>query len=229
MDKKRGIFYAVGVGPGDPELMTRKACRVLADCPVIAAPRTKNGHMLALEIAKQAVELEDKTILPLDFTMAQDEKTRKESYRAAALLAEETLLEGKDVAMVNLGDVSLFATAFYLLEIIREDGFETAMLPGVMSISAVAARLGRSLTRIDAPLHILPGTMPLDEALRLDGTKVIMKSGRAVQEAIDALARANLLDRAAMVANCGLPGEQVFYDLRRVPADVSYFATIVVG
>lgn len=229
MQEKRGIFYAVGVGPGEPELITRKACRILEEASVIAAPRTKQGRMLALEIAQEAVRLENKTILPLEFTMSHDAAVREASYRAAAQAVEEKLQAGQDVAMVNLGDVSLYATAYYLLDIIRQDGFAVQMIPGVTSLSAVAARLGASLTKMEAPLHILPGSMPLDEALGLPGTKVIMKSGSAVQEAITAIDRAGLLDRAAMVADCGLPGEQVFYDLRRVPADVSYFATILVG
>ena len=81
---KQGIFYCVGVGPGDPELMTLKAVRVVEGCPVIAAPRTKSGEMLALEIAKQAMNLEDKLILPIDFSMTRDEDRRQEEYEAGA-------------------------------------------------------------------------------------------------------------------------------------------------
>ena len=66
---KKGVFYGVGVGPGDPELMTLKAVRVLERCPVIAAPRTKSGEMLALDIASAAVDLGEKTVVPLYFSM----------------------------------------------------------------------------------------------------------------------------------------------------------------
>ena len=68
----RGVCWGVGVGPGDPELITLKAARVLERCPVIAAPRTKSGEMLALDIVRGAVDLSGKTILPLAFTMSQD-------------------------------------------------------------------------------------------------------------------------------------------------------------
>ena len=74
--EKQGVFYAVSVGPGDPELLTRQACRVLADCPVVAAPRMKSGRMLALDIAAGAVDTQGKTILPLDFTMERSEAVR---------------------------------------------------------------------------------------------------------------------------------------------------------
>ena len=226
--ENRGIFYAVGVGPGDPELMTRKACAVLERCRVIAAPQTASGQMLALSIARQAVELSKKTILPLTFTMQRDEAAREASYRAAAQKIEESLSHGEDVAMVNLGDVSIYATAYYVLHFIRVDGYEVEMVPGVASFSAVAARLNESLTEMDRPLHILPGHCDLDEALSLPGTKVLMKSGRGIHEAVQALERRGLIDRAALVADCGLPTEQVYTDLRELPDGLSYFATIIV-
>lgn len=228
MNQETGIFYAVGVGPGDPELLTRKACAILERCSVLAAPQTPSGQMLALEIARGAVDLEDKTILPLSFSMARDPAIREQGYRAAADGIEAALRAGLDVAMVNLGDVSIYATAYYVLEHIRRDGFETVMVPGITSFSAVAARLGCSLTEPDQPVHIVPGGADLDAALQQPGTKILMKSGIAAGEAIQALERCGLLARAALVADCGLPTEQVFYDLRALPQTLSYFATIVV-
>lgn len=218
--EKQGVFCAVSVGPGDPELLTRQACRVLEACDIIAAPRMKSGRMLALDIAAGAVDMQGKTILPLDFTMARDAAVREDSYRTA-------LAAGQDVAMVNLGDVSVYATAYYMLERIRADGFETVMCPGVTSFCAVAARLGRSLTRTEEPLHILPGSAELDSALALPGTKVIMKSGKAIHETAAALERRGMAANAGMVADCGLETEQVCTDLRHLPEEISYFATIV--
>ena len=171
--------------------------------------------------------MQGKTILPLDFTMARDEVVREESYRTAAGAIKAELAAGRDVAMVNLGDVSVYATAYYILERIRSDGFEVVMCPGVTSFCAVAARLGRSLTRMEEPLHILPGSMDMDSALTLEGTKVLMKSGRAMRETVDALERHGLAARAGMVADCGLETEQVYTDLRQLPEEISYFATIV--
>ena len=209
MGKKTGTFYAVSVGPGDPELLTLQAVRTLERCAVIAAPQTASGHMLALDIARAAVDLRGKKILPLAFSMSTDAGTREACWRAAADAVEAALDAGDDVALVNLGDVSLYATAYYILDLIR-------------------ARLGRSLTRMEEPVHILPGSADLADALRLPGTKVLMKSGRAIREAVDAIAQAGLLDRAALVADCGLPTEQVCEDLRQLPEQLSYFATILV-
>ena len=221
MNSANGTFYAVGVGPGAPELLTLQTVNLLRQCPVIAAPQTRSGQMLALDIAQGALDLREKEILPLSFTMSHEPALREESYQTF-------LQKGLDVAMVNLGDVSIFATAYYILERIREDGFRTVMAPGVTSFSAVAARLGCSLTQIDAPLHIIPASADLDLALQFPGTKVLMKSGSAIHETVHALERAGLLDRAALVADCGLPTEQVYRDLRKLPEKLSYFATIIV-
>ena len=228
MNDTNGTFYAVGVGPGDPGLLTLQAANILKRCPVIAAPQTKSGQMLALDIARSALNLREKEVLPLSFTMSREPSLREESYQTAARQIEAFLQKGLDVAMVNLGDVSVFATAYYILERIREDGFETLMAPGVTSFSAVAARLGCSLTQIDAPLHIIPASADLDLALQFPGTKVLMKSGSAIHETVQALERVGLLDRAALVADCGLPTEQVYRDLCELPENLSYFATIIV-
>ena len=229
MNDTYGTFYAVGVGPGDPELLTLQAVNILKRCPVIAAPQTRSGQMLALDIARGAVDLREKKILPLAFTMSHDASLREESYREAARQIGAFLQKGADVAMVNLGDVSIYATAYYIFAELREAGFETVMVPGVTSFCAVAAALGWSLTEISAPLHIIPASADLDWALSLPGTKVLMKSGSAIWDTIAALERNGCLSRAAMVADCGLPTQKVFYDLTKLPETVSYFATILVG
>ena len=164
MSEQTGTFYAVSVGPGDPELLTLQAVRVLENTPVIAAPQTASGQMLALDIARGAVDLTGRSVLPLRFTMSHDAAVRAESYRAAASAVEAELRQGRDVAMVNLGDVALFATAYYIFAEIERDGFPARMLPGVTSVAAVAARLGQSLTEMEQPLHILPASCDLDAA-----------------------------------------------------------------
>ena len=138
---KKGVFYGVGIGPGDPELMTLKAVRVLERCPVVAAPRTKSGGMLALDIASRAVDLKGKTVVPLDFSMERDRAVQRAAHLAAAEAVREHLDGGRDVAMLNLGDVSIYATYSYLMEILRAQGYETVMVPGVPSFCAVAAML----------------------------------------------------------------------------------------
>lgn len=229
MEVNKGRFYGVGVGPGDPELLTLKAVRILEQCPVLAAPRTKGGETLALDIAKGAVSLDGKELLLLRFTMDRDPAVREASYRAAAEQIEAQLSRGRDVAMVNLGDVSVYATYGYLARRIRAKGYETVMVPGVTSFSAVAARLGVSLTTMDAPLHIVPASaMAADEALALPGTKVLMKAGSQIGAVRQALEQRGLLDKAALVANCGLENEVVCTDLSQFPEGLGYYTTMIV-
>jgi precorrin-2/cobalt-factor-2 C20-methyltransferase len=226
---KYGILYGVSVGPGDPELMTVKAVRILERCPVVAAPRTAGEKTLALDIASGAADLRGKTILNLEFAMTRDPAELAASHRAAADTLENELREGRDVAMLNLGDVSVYSTFAYMMELLRADGFESVMIPGVPSFCAVAAALGTGLTEMNEPLHILPaGGMAVDEALRLPGTKVLMKTGRAMPAVRAAIRRAGLADRTQLVQNCGLPDEKICRRLEEASDEISYFTTMIV-
>lgn len=231
METIKGTLYGVSVGPGDPELLTFKAMRIMRRCPVIAAPQTKSGEMLALEIARQAVDLSRKVIVPLHFTMSHEAAERRRAHEAAAETLRGYLDAGQDVAMLNLGDVSVYATFGYLQAILEEQGYRTAMVAGVPSFCAVAARLNRPLTGgMDTPLTIAPGSIPLQETLAAPGAKILMKSGRQLPRVLDELEQAGLLEQSALVCNCGLPEEQVWDDLahRRPEGSAGYFATILV-
>lgn len=222
MNKKQGILYGVGVGPGDPELLTLKAVRVLKACPVVAAPRTREGRTLALDIARGAMDLTGKVLLFLDFAMSRSERTLADTHQLAA---------GQDVALLTLGDVSVYSSFCYVMDLVRVAGYETVMIPGVPSFCASAAALGRSLTEMNEPLHILPagGHLSLPEALALPGTKVLMKAGRQLPQAVAELERQGLAGTSALVMNCGLPDQQLCPTLHEYQGQTGYFATLLVG
>lgn len=227
---KKGTLYGVSVGPGDPELMTLKAVRCIEQCPVLAAPQTAAGRMLALDIAKGAVDVSGKIILPLHFAMSRDSEVLKASHAAAADAVRAHLDAGRDVALLNLGDVSIYATYGYLEEILTAQGYAAVRIAGVPSFCAAAARLGQSLTGgMEQPLTIAPGCH-VDQVLAAPGAKVLMKTGRRLPKTLDALRERGLLANSAMVCNCGLPDEAVFPALTDYdPAqDAGYFATILV-
>ena len=227
---KKGTLYGVSVGPGDPELMTLKAVRCIEQCPVLAAPQTAAGRMLALDIAKGAVDVSGKIILPLHFAMSRDSEVLKASHAAAADAVRAHLDAGRDVALLNLGDVSIYATYGYLEEILTAQGYAAVRIAGVPSFCAAAARLGQSLTGgMEQPLTIAPGRH-VDQVLAAPGAKVLMKTGRRLPKTLDALRERGLLANSAMVCNCGLPDEAVFPALTDYdPAqDAGYFATILV-
>lgn len=227
---KRGTLFGVGVGPGDPELMTLKAVRTLEHCPVIAAPRTASGETLALNIAAQAADLAGKEILPLSFTMARDPAQRREAHREAVHLLCEKLDQGLDVAVVNLGDLSIYSTWSYLMALIKPLGYPIVMVPGVPSFCAVAARLGISLVEQNEPLHLSSGHGDLDTLLDLPGTKVLMKSGSQLPGVLTVLEKRGLLEHSAMVRSCGLAEEAACQPLTQFdPAKhAGYFSTVIV-
>lgn len=223
-------FFGIGVGPGDPELMSLKALRIIESCPVIATPRTRQGSNLALDIVSQVSDLSDKEILKLDFAMSKDRNLITKHHMQAAEAVIAVLKSGRDLAFLNLGDVSMYATFHYLKPLIEESGFECVMIPGLPTFSAIAARLGVNLTPdMNTPLHIIPAASEnLDEVLMLPGTKIIMKSGKNFPKAKEALTRLNLLDKALLVSDCGLETERVYRNLNEINENLSYFSTMVV-
>ncbi len=223
----RGTLYGVSVGPGDPELITLRAVKTLAACPVVAAPRTAGGRSLALDIAAGAADLSDKTILYLDFTMARREEDRRAAHERAADALAEVLLWGQDAAFLTLGDVSVYSTFDYVEPILRARGFETCRVPGVPSFCAAAARLGCSLADGAEPIHILPaGSGGWEMMLEQPGTKILMKPGEL--SALRAkLETSGKLNRASMVQNCGLSEERVLRDMTG-PLEDGYYSVVIV-
>ena len=238
MKEKRGTFYGIGVGPGDPELITVKALKIIKSCPVIAAPRTGNGDMVALDIVWRtgvlagSAEESDKKILAMDFTMDKDPAKRKENYRKNAEAAASYLDNGQDVAMVTLGDVSLYSTVHYIADELISRGYEIIMVPGVPSFSAAAASLGIPLAEMDAPVHIIPSVRNnSDDYLDLPGTKVLMKAGRHLHRTLDELDRRGLLDVTSLAVNCGMDDEILIKRLgddEPLPDKTGYFTTVIV-
>ncbi len=228
----KGILYGVGVGPGDPQLMTLKAVDTIKHCPVIAAPRTRSGAMVALDIVKGAhntVNLAGKEILPLDFAMSRNTTLRERSHNEAATALRTRLDAGLDVALLNLGDISIYATFRYIADILRPEGYTTKMIPGVPSFCAAAARLGESLTTdMNAPLHIIPdGQEEPDKARERTGTTVWMKSGNGLPTLLNALSEAGLSEKVAVVQNCGLPEERIYQTLTDATVEPAYFTVAI--
>ena len=239
--KEKGTFYGVGVGPGDPELITVKALKIIKSSPVIAAPRTGNGDMVALDIvwrtgilseSAEIAEEFDKKILAMDFTMDKDPAKRKENYRKNAEAAARYLDNGQDVAMVTLGDVSLYSTVHYIADELISRGYEIIMVPGVPSFSAAAASLAIPLAEMDAPVHIIPSVRNnSDDYLDLPGTKVLMKAGRHLHRTLDELDMRGLLDVTSLAVNCGMDDEILIKRLgddEPLPDKTGYFTTVIV-
>lgn len=228
-DSLKGTLFGVSVGPGDPGLMTLQAVRLIERCPVIAVPQTGNGGTVALDIASRATDLSGKTLLMLPFLMTRDPQKLGERHRQLADSLKTPLDAGQDVAMLSLGDASVYSSFSYMAELLGPEGYPVEVSAGVTSFCASAAALGVSLTGMNQPLHIIPAGADDGQALTLPGAKVLMKAGRTLPQLLARLKEQGLLEKAMLVQNCGLPGERVF---KTIPEDFdgnpSYFTTVIV-
>lgn len=227
MEVKKGVCYGVGVGPGDPGLLTLRGAEVIRACPVLAVP-VSGGRLAALEIACRAVpEAAEKELLRLELPMLRDRAALEKNYDTAAARVLAVLDSGRDVAMLNLGDPSLYATYSSVQSRVLAAGYEAVTVPGVPSFCAVAARLNVGLTRPHLPLHIIPGGYPgVEEALGYPGTKVLMKAGKELQR-LPALLEGRGCTAAA-VTDCGMDTEAVRTDLTRLEGPAGYFTTVII-
>ncbi len=224
-----GTLYGVGIGPGDPELMTLKAVRIIEQSPVIAAPETGGGRRVALHIAEQAVpHIRQKEILPLHFPMTKDKETVSKNRDGIAVQITDILKTGKDVAFLTLGDPAVYSTYWYIHQRVVKQGFTAQMIAGVPSFCAVAAKLGVSLAEAEQPLLIIPGSYPCTEQmLQIQGTKVIMKTGRSMERLKTLLKQYGHYKNSKMVQNCGMEQEQVFSSLDSTTNESGYFSVVI--
>lgn len=223
----RGILYGVGVGPGDPELLTRKAERIIRACPVLAVPDKGSGEKTAMGIIGGLAQ--GKELLCCAAPMVRDAAALDAAYETNADQVCARLDQGKDVAFITLGDPTVYSTYMYLHRKVVGRGYEARIVPGVTSFCAAAARLGESLCERSQRLLVVPASHgEVEDCLALDANLVFMKAGREIGALKETLARHGLLEHASLVANCGLEGELVCPNLSELPQDTGYFSVVLV-
>ncbi len=221
------MLYGVSVGCGDPMDMTLRAVRTIEACKTVFVPKTDGGRTLALDIASQAADLSGKKIVTLETPMTRDKAALDAAHEAAA----ETVckaLENGDAAMLCLGDVSIYTTFAYIAARVEKRGYGVKWLPGVSSVTAAACASGVPLVLGLQPLHILPyGCEGFSEKLSLNGTKVIMKSGKKAPLLISELRERGLLKKTIAVENAGLENECISVG-EDIPENVGYFTVFII-
>jgi precorrin-2/cobalt-factor-2 C20-methyltransferase len=234
MTENKGIFYGVGVGPGDPELMTLKAIRTIEKSDVIVYPeaRGRSGKVLSMEIAEAAYpEIAKKKIASLYLPMTRDEAELADNRGRAAEEIAGYLTEGLNVVFLTLGDPSVYSTYIYLHRLVREKGFDVKIISGVPSFCAAAAVSGDGLVDAEQPLHIIPASYADSRgALALAGTKVLMKTGKSFGEIVGYLREKEAAGaEVRIVENCGMETERVWrLDEIKEDAAPGYFTIVIV-
>ncbi|MCD8074894.1 MAG: precorrin-2 C(20)-methyltransferase [Lachnospiraceae bacterium] len=221
-----GILYGVGVGPGDPELMTIKAARLIRENEVIALPGENARETVAYQIAVQAVpELSEKQLLSLDMPMTHDRALRDRRHDEAADEIEVYLKKGKNVIFLTLGDPTVYSTYLYIEKRISARGYCTEMVSGIPSFCAAAARANVPLAEWNEPIHVMPAVHRLEQELDQPGTYVLMKSGKKMGQVKEKLQKSGR--EVLMVENCGMPGEKVYRSVEEIPDDAGYYSLII--
>ena len=238
---EQGRLYLVGIGPGDPELMTCKAVRVLEQTDIWVAPKaSRNGTSNAVQIASGQVALEGKIVLELSFPMKKIHLGRQhdaeviQGWQRAAAAVQEHLDQGRDVAFPTLGDPALYSTAFYLLAMLQEinQALKVTIIPGITAMAACSARVCSPLGLGDDVVTIVPAAFDdarLREILERFDAVVLMKVFRRLDRIIVLLDELGLTDKAVLIERCGLDDQKIYTDIRKARGrQLHYFSTLLI-
>ncbi|GAB5901955.1 MULTISPECIES: precorrin-2 C(20)-methyltransferase [Mycobacteroides] len=233
----RGTLWGVGLGPGDPELVTVKAARVIGEADVVAFHSARHGRSIARSIAQPYLrtgQIEEHLVYPVTtettdhpggYRGAIDDFYEESANRIAAHLDS-----GRNVALLAEGD-PLFYSSYMHMHRRLTDRFDAVIIPGVTSVSAASAATGTPLVEGDEILTVIPGTLPADEiARRLSDSDaaVIMKLGRSYGAVRQALDTAGVLDRAYYVERASTTQQRVLSAADVDPSSVPYFSLVLV-
>ena len=243
----KGKFYVVGVGPGEAELITLKAVRIIKESEVIALPISRRGfekpeyeaeglapgNLELLEgcmayriISSILPEIAGKSKLFLPMPMMKEKKVLDLVHERCADKVAERLDSGTNVAFLTIGDPSVYSTGTYVHERMKERGYETCVVPGVPSFCAAAAALNTDIAKNKEEIHILPASYGVEKGLLLPGTKILMKAGRSMPE-IKKIAKEKGI-QIQMAENCGMEDEKFYFSAEEIPDDTSYYSLIIV-
>jgi len=233
-----GTFYGIGVGPGDPELLTLKAYRLIRTLPRLYAPVSRPGApSYARSIVAEYLD-PGRPVVELPFAMRAAPEEMAAQWRANAEVIAEDLRHGRDVGFLTEGDPLLYSTFIHLASAMKEVCPEASVVavPGVSSFQAVAAAIGIPLVDRDERLAILPasyeeldGGVRVREALERFDTVVLFKVASAIDRVIDLLEELGRTDRAVLVTRCGRPDEQIVRDVRSLRGrKLDYFSLMII-
>lgn len=214
-------LYGVGVGPGDKELITLKAVRVIQNCSVIVAPSgMAGGKSIALEIAEEYIK-KDAEIMVKHFPMGGE--TQEEKIYEAFKAIEEKLKEGKDVAFLTIGDPFVYSTYIYLLKHVEAMGYETETVPGITSFCACASLAKEPLVIGEESLLIVPGDKVKD--IREEKNVVVMKVYKLEEEILNILEEKGF--KYVYVKRAGREGQEVIRNREDIIKNREYMSLII--
>lgn len=215
MPKTKGILYGLGVGPGDPELVTLKAARILNAVDVVfAAASTKNSYSLAVNIAKPHIR-DLTTVRMLKFPMTRDKNELANSWESHARTIINELERGRKVAFLTLGDLMTYSTYGYIIKYVQQMAPHLPIIsvPGITSYQAAAAAVNMSLVEGEESLLVLSGAEGgerLRELTNIPDTVVFLKAYKNCEDIRSALEETDLLENSVAVSRVSLPDQEIY-------------------
>lgn len=233
---RRGRLYGVGVGPGDPELLTLKAHRLLTESPVICIPkRNLKDDGYAATIVKPFIRPDQQEILSLEFPMTRDWERLKPYWDRNTAAIWERLERGLDCVFITEGDPFMYSTFIYMYEYMRQQHpeVEIEVVPGVSSFLAAAARCGMPLGNKYERIAIIPDVEDAADARRIleqFDSVVFLKVNSIFEQIYEALESLNLVGKARFVKKVSAPGlEEVVEDIRTLRGQkLEYLSLLIV-
>ena len=225
-----GRLYGLGIGPGDPELITVKALRLLRDCPVLAYPAPETGESLARQIVAPHVNGADQTEIPIRMPMVAARFPAQEVYDKAAETLAGHLEAGRDVAVLCEGDPFFYGSFMYLFGRMAER-FPVEVVPGVSSLTACAAVLDAPLAARNDVLTVLPAPLPAAELkarLAACEAAAIIKVGKHFAKVHEILVELGLEASARYVERATMADQKVMALDQVEAGGVPYFSMILV-
>jgi precorrin-2/cobalt-factor-2 C20-methyltransferase len=228
------ILFAVGVGPGDPELLTRKAERILRSVDVVLAPVSNPAEAsVALETVWEFLDEGRQEIVVHQFPMTSDPARLVPAWQEAASLIAGRIAAGKDVAFITIGDPLFYSTFIYLLRIFREryPQVQVEIVPGISSINASAAQAGVPLAEADGKVAIIPATAGVEhiaKALATYETVVLLKVKPVFSDILELLRQTGREGCTVFVERVGSARQKVLTDFAEIAAHSPDYLSLMI-
>lgn len=233
--KNKGTLYGIGVGPGDPELITVKGLRLLQRVPVVYIPKSREeSGSFALSVVDAYLDRSRQEVIDLIFPMCKDREGLKAFWEQSADLISDRLGQGLDVACICIGDPLLYSTFAHMMRIVRDKDpdVEIQVVPGVTSIAACTAAVKVPLVQAGERLAVLPATYDpegIRTVLRQFETVILMKVNRVVDQVLPILEELGLKKQSVFINRATTGEEQIVWDLERLRGKIlDYHSMIIV-
>ena len=226
-----GIFYGIGVGPGDPELLTVKAINAIKAADVLIAPKTeKKEGSVALSIAKSYLRSDIEIVYQV-FPMVKNFADSTDAWEANKKEILSLLEQGKNVAFLTLGDPMFYSTYIYVYRLLKDEDVKIVTIPGIPAFCAIGSQAGIPIVEGNDVLSIIPATASpekIEKAIANCDNAVLMKVYKNFPEIADVLDKHDMAKNAVMLSRCGLPDEERIDDIMtQKDKKVNYLSTIL--